>query len=681
MILRSGILLLFLPLVAVQSAHAQLLTTALEVRSLSFSEAEQGHPARLRGIVVFIEPAAVFLQDDTSTTFFRPKRLGALRPGDEIEVQGRTRMGLYLPGLGEADFQVRGHRALPDGIPASYDDLASARYHYQRVAVSGIVRSVRPVEEGLSLLRLAMGSRILDVRVEMPPERGRTLVDSRVRVMGLAAGFINERRQLVQPYVRVIGWDDIAVMEPPPRIDSVPRISAAELLAFRVSGHFEQRLRIEGVVTAAVGPDRLFLREGPTAFAVRLAEPAGCQVGDRVEVIGFAEMDRSSASVVDAQILGRTPGPAPEPVNIGSVDDLRGMHDADLVAITARVRDSFRTEDGVEVLLHGGSRVVQARLPDAMSPPEPGSRLRLIGICRVEPQSGRGFSSRAGMVSVRARSPADVAVLERPSWWTTRRLAGIVGGLAALTLLAGVWITALRRQVRRQTQALRQRIETEAVLEERQRIAREFHDSLEQELAGVSLRLDALATRELDEKGRTLIATSRHLVSRIQTETRNLISDLRDSSESAGDVTSALAGVATRVAADTGVDVRLEAAPGMPTLSAGTVHDLRMIARESVQNALKHGEATQVTIRVAAENDKLVLRVIDNGTGFNPATAHKPPRGHFGCAGIRERTRKLHGQVEWRSEPDRGTTVEITLPLRSHAAMTAPATSAAVVSR
>ena len=165
-----GIVLLAL---AAMSAAAQpsVLTTALEVRSLSLTQAEQAMPVTLRGIVVYIEPASVFVQDATSTAFFRPGRLGDLRPGDEIEVRGTTRMGLFLPGIGPAEFQILRHAALPAGIAATFDDLVAARHHYKRVTVEGIVRSLAPVEEGRSLLRLAMGSRILEVRVDAPPDR------------------------------------------------------------------------------------------------------------------------------------------------------------------------------------------------------------------------------------------------------------------------------------------------------------------------------------------------------------------------------------------------------------------------------------------------------------------------------------------------------------------------------
>ncbi|MSU50414.1 MAG: sensor histidine kinase [Opitutus sp.] len=652
-------------LVATAGAQPPALTTAMEVRALSVAQAQQGLTARLRGTVVYIEPASVFVQDETSTAFFRPNRLGDLRPGDEIEVQGATRMGLFLPGIGSADFRILRHGPLPAGVSATYDDLVAARHHYKRVAVEGVVRSLAPIEEGRSLMRLAMGSRILEVRVDAPPDRDRVRVDSRVRVQGLAAGFINERRQLVQPHVRMIDWNDLAVVDAAPGADQVPLISAAELLAFRVSGHGERRVRIAGTVTASFPGGLVFLRHDETALAVRLDAPFALNPGDRLEISGFPEMDRFSASVVDAEIVSRTAGTPPAPIEVGTPDRLTGLHDAHLVSVTASLTDSFKSDGNTVFVLQGRTRTVQALLPESAAVPATGSQLRITGVCRVESnQPGSGFTTRPGIVSLRARSADDVTVLQSPPWWNALRLRVALSVAAGVALLAALWIIVLRLQVARQTAALRRRIESEAALEERQRIAREFHDSLEQELAGVSLRLDALATREIDEKGRHLVTASRNLVSRIQTETRDLIADLRDPNETAGDLTTALAAVAARHAADSGADVRFETAAKLPPLPAATVHDLRMIARESVNNALKHGRATCVTISLAAGEGKFALRIVDNGCGFDAATATERKRGHFGCEGIRERGRKIGADVAWHSVLQKGATVEITLPLR-----------------
>ncbi|MEO6245226.1 MAG: sensor histidine kinase [Opitutaceae bacterium] len=643
------------------SAQDRVLTKAIEVRSLSVAEAEQGLPVRLRGVVVFAEvPSSVFLQDETSTTFFQSQPGAAPAVGDELEVEGTTRMGLYLPGIGRANIRLLGHRALPPGIPARYDDLIFGRYHYQRVEVEGIVRSVSLGEANKSVIRLAMGSRVIEARVEAAPEAGRLLVDHRVRITGLAAGLINRRRQLVLPYLRVVGWNEVETLAPAPPTEQVPRISAEELLAFRVAGHGERRVRIAGVVTAVFRGEQIFLRQGDAAYSARLTEATTVNLGDRVELIGFPEMDGFDASVADAAIVSREAGPEPAAVRLNSTDEITELHDGNLIAVAGTVRDAFKIEGGNALLIQGRNRTVQARLSEDATAPDIGTQVRLTGICQIERvQMRSGFSSQPGLVTVRTRSAADLTVLQTPSWWTPRRLAQVLGLLAAVVLLAALWIAVLRRQVGRQTEALRKRIEAEAALEERQRIAREFHDTLEQELAGVSLRLDALATREMDEKGRNLIGASRSLVSRIQTETRDLIGDLRDPAEAAGDLAAALAAVAARHSAESGADVQCAADQTLPPLPAGTVHDLRMIAREAVTNALKHGRANHVTIETSRRGPALAMSVTDNGGGFDPAQEPASRRGHFGCAGIRERARKIGAQVTWRSAPGAGATLEV----------------------
>ncbi len=677
------LLLPVLLLTTAAAAQERVITQATEIRALTPAEAESGIPVRLRGVVVFVEGiSAIFLQDETSTTFFRVRTPPMPAVGDEIELRGATRMGLYLPGVDYSTYRVIGRRPLPPGIPVLYDDLHFGRFHYQRVAAEGVVRSVIPLAPGKGLIRLAMGSRVIEVRTETTPPSDHGLVDCRVRITGLSAGLINTpRRQLVEPYLRVTDWNDIHIIATAPRVDAVPKISADELLAFNASGLGEQRVRMDGVVSAAFGADLVFLQQGERAFAVRFGRPAPLAPGDRVTVVGFPAMDRFSASVVDAELLAQATGPAPPPLPIDSPDELYGKpgephpgrHDGRLVRIEGVLRDSFKGEEGTTLLVHGEQRTVQARVPDGTAIPPNGSLVRLTGICHVETVVfGPGFASRPGLISLRTNSPAALEVLRTPPWWTPRRLIVMLAALAGVTLLAGLWIAVLRRQVRRQTNALRHRIEAGAALEERQRIAREFHDSLEQELAGVSLRLDALATRIHDEKGLGLVSASRNLVSRIQIETRDLISDLRDSAEKAGDLAAALAAVAARHSSDGDTHVRLETKAPLPLLPAATVHDLRMIARESVNNARKHGRASHVTIETEAGSDQLVLRIIDNGCGFDTATAVQGRRGHFGCAGMRERGRKIGAEVTWQSTLQKGTTVEVTLPLQRRAAKAEP---------
>ena len=159
------------------------LTRAVEVRSLSYDAAKAGPQARLRGTVTFIEgPGAVFIQDETAGTFFRPAQLDKLRPGDVVEVTGPAQPGNYLPGIGLATYRILGHGPLPPAVSVGYDDLQSGRYHYQRVAVEGIARSVTPFGEGRSVLRIDVSSRIVEAWVDAGIEDENAIIDSRVRV-------------------------------------------------------------------------------------------------------------------------------------------------------------------------------------------------------------------------------------------------------------------------------------------------------------------------------------------------------------------------------------------------------------------------------------------------------------------------------------------------------------------
>jgi signal transduction histidine kinase len=216
-------------------------------------------------------------------------------------------------------------------------------------------------------------------------------------------------------------------------------------------------------------------------------------------------------------------------------------------------------------------------------------------------------------------------------------------------------LTLQRRQITR----LESKIAHQATLDERQRIAREFHDTLEQELTGLSLRLDAASSRPLEEKARTLLETSRSLVSRIQSEARNLVSDLRETGH-ATTLTKALQLLASR--APEGIAITLDLHPIGP-IPPPVTHHLRMIAQEAITNALKHAHPTHITLHLSATPSLLTLRITDDGQGFDPtAQTHGQP-GHFGCIGIRERARKAGSEVRWESEVGKGTAVCVELPL------------------
>jgi signal transduction histidine kinase len=407
----------------------------------------------------------------------------------------------------------------------------------------------------------------------------------------------------------------------------------------------------------------LYLRsDDNAALGARLSTPVPVQLGDQVEVLGFPEMGRFTASLVDAQLLERRPGAPVAPIRLQLEDLFRNAYDSDLVEVTGRVIDSFRSERERQLVLQRGERRVRVSSIDPSVDVPVGAIVRVAGISRVTLSEGVGYSSQPEVINLYVRSPADVFIVARPSAWTVGRLALISAALAGVVLLAVLWIWLLRRQVRRQAEAARGRIETEVALEERHRLARDFHDTLEQELVGLGLRLDALQSRDLDEKRRSLISASRSLVSRIQSETRNLIGDLRSPRGHVTDLAAAFDELLELNAADSPCEIVITVEPGLPVLPVAVVHNLRMIARESVTNALKHARATRIEVKLQRRAGQLLLTISDNGRGFDVPQETSGKNGHYGCVGIRERSQKLGAEVQWRSTPGTGTTVELTLP-------------------
>jgi signal transduction histidine kinase len=94
------------------------------------------------------------------------------------------------------------------------------------------------------------------------------------------------------------------------------------------------------------------------------------------------------------------------------------------------------------------------------------------------------------------------------------------------------------------------------------------------------------------------------------------------------------------------------------TVSGQARHHLFLAIKEALNNAVRHGSASEVGLRVRVEDDRLCILITDNGSGFDPS---EPSRGH-GMANLRERLEQLHGRCEFESSPGEGTSVSLEVP-------------------
>ena len=193
-----------------------------------------------------------------------------------------------------------------------------------------------------------------------------------------------------------------------------------------------------------------------------------------------------------------------------------------------------------------------------------------------------------------------------------------------------------------------------AMLDERRRLAREIHDGIAQDLAYIVQQGDALASRP-DAPAETADIAS--AARRALGDTRGVIAALVRPLEEP--LEAALERVARDVAARGGASVEADMEAGVE-LPPQTSEALLRIVGEAVTNAVRHGEAATIRLRLRC-GPQLQLSVEDDGAGFDPASLGSA-NGHYGITGMRERVDALGGELQITSRPGDGTTVCVRLP-------------------
>ena len=204
-------------------------------------------------------------------------------------------------------------------------------------------------------------------------------------------------------------------------------------------------------------------------------------------------------------------------------------------------------------------------------------------------------------------------------------------------------------------------------LAERARLSREIHDTLLQSFVGVALQVDALADELTPSSGirRQLLRMRRQIEMHIH-DARQSIWELRSARLEERDLFSALRqfGKQTVPATSARFTARVIGTP--QPLSPKVQTQLLRIGREALGNAIRHSAATQISLELAFTADAVVLRVSDNGHGFD-AGLHDSA-AHYGLTTMRERAAELGGELRLTTARGRGTTVEAVVPARVRAA-------------
>jgi signal transduction histidine kinase len=263
------------------------------------------------------------------------------------------------------------------------------------------------------------------------------------------------------------------------------------------------------------------------------------------------------------------------------------------------------------------------------------------------------------------RSPEDVTIARAPSWWNLRHTLWVLGITAFILLGMIGWNLLLKRRVREQMDIIRQKLRRGAVLEERNLIARELHDTLEQELAGITMQLDLASDcfQHVPDVSQRALEMARKMSRHSMVAARRSVWDLRCHWLEHGDLVSAMTQAIAPMLGEANTNVQVKGQP--IRLAAQTEMNLLRIGQEAVANAVKHAHAQNIFIQLEYLTDKVRLRVTDDGRGFSIDEASLAGNGHFGLVDIQERAQSMGSTLRVQSSPGTGTQIEVEVPLKS----------------
>jgi len=248
-------------------------------------------------------------------------------------------------------------------------------------------------------------------------------------------------------------------------------------------------------------------------------------------------------------------------------------------------------------------------------------------------------------VSVGGDSFGNLYLTDKEGGFTDEDIAAV----EAISRVAGAAI---------QTARLQTRLRHMAVVEDRHRIARDLHDSVIQDIFAVGLSLQGLSTRVDEQDVRDQIDSSIDTLDRTVNTLRRYVFELREDVVATTGLDDKIQALVARMGSAYPTKVELSVEP-MESYPAD--EELVLLLTEALSNALRHADAAKITVEVTQQDEDIVVRITDDGIGFDPADIE----AGMGLANMRARALGLDGTLEFQSEPGEGTTVVARIPIRS----------------
>jgi signal transduction histidine kinase len=409
------------------------------------------------------------------------------------------------------------------------------------------------------------------------------------------------------------------------------------------------RVTIQGIVTLTY--PTLFVQDSTGGVMIQnFHSTTPLQIGDQVEAAGDAELHDFSSVIKDAEVRILWSHAPIHSMGVTASQAATGSFDAQYIEVEGYLENKKEGPNHTLVLdLSADSQSFQAIASGTRGAApylrlKNNSRLRLRGICVVDSVYTHDLTPFILLLP----TLDDVEVLEGPPWWNT--------GHIVVTIIV-ILVVILAAQT---LYHYGERWRLIAVLDERQRLAHEMHDTLAQSFAGIGFQLQAIRNEMNDRSAISReLDLAANLVSRSHAEANRSIAALRpELLESAG-LLRALEQSAQSMVAGGNIKVRVFSSGDAHSLPVRISDTLFRIGQEALANAVRHAEPATLIISLSYDKTTFQLQIQDDGKGF---VTHADSAG-FGVRGMRKRADMISAELRIRSVPGEGTTVTAIVPL------------------